>query len=67
MLIQVTSNFDDDSIKNEWASMETPFSHYKSMGNILDLKGSWLRSQWPDLAEIRTRPRFYAHHRSLQV
>ena len=35
-----TSNFDDDSIKNEWASMETPFSHYKSMGNFLDLKGS---------------------------
>ena len=33
-------NFDDDSIKNEWASMETPFSHYKSMGNFLDLKGS---------------------------
>ena len=24
----VTSNFDDDSIKNEQASMETPFSHY---------------------------------------
>ena len=38
--VLVTSNFDDDSIKNEWASMETPFSHYKSMGNILDLKGS---------------------------
>ena len=38
--ILVTSNFDDDSIKNEWASMETPFSHYKSMGNFLDLKGS---------------------------
>ena len=34
------SNFDDDSIKNEWASMETPFSHYQSMGNFLDLKGS---------------------------
>ena len=32
--------FDDDSIKNEWASMETPFSHYKYMGNYLDLKGS---------------------------
>ena len=32
----VTSNFDDDSIKNEQASMETPFSHYKSMGNYLD-------------------------------
>ena len=27
-------------IKNKWASMETPFSHYKSMGNFLDLKGS---------------------------
>ena len=39
-LVLVTSNFDDDSIKNEWASMETPFSHYKSMGNVLDLKGS---------------------------
>ena len=35
-----TSNFDDDLIKNEQASMETTFSHYKSMGNFLDLKGS---------------------------
>ena len=34
--VLVTSNFDDDSIKNEWASMETAFSHYKSMGNFLD-------------------------------
>ena len=34
-----TSNFDDDSIKNERASMETPFSHYKSMGNFLDAQG----------------------------
>ena len=40
MPVLVTSNFDDDSIKNEWASMETIFSHYKSMGNFLDLKGS---------------------------
>ena len=40
MPVKVTSNFDDNSIKNEWDSMETPFSHYKSMGNILDLKGS---------------------------
>ena len=32
----ITSNFDDNSIKNECASMETPFSHYKSMGNFLD-------------------------------
>ena len=23
----VTSNFHDDSIKNEWVSIETPFSH----------------------------------------
>ena len=35
----VTSNFDDDSIKNEQASMETPFSHYKSMGIFLDAQG----------------------------
>ena len=34
-----TSNFDDDSIKIDWASMETPFSHYKSMGNFLDAQG----------------------------
>ena len=40
MPVLVTSNFDDDSIKKEWASMETAFSHYKSMGNFLDLKGS---------------------------
>ena len=39
MPVLVTSNFDDDSIKNEWASMETPFSHYKSMGNFLDAQG----------------------------
>ena len=32
----VTSDFDDDSIKNERGSMETPFSHYKIMGNLLD-------------------------------
>ena len=38
MPVLVISNFDDDSIKNEWASMETPFSNYKSMGNFLDLK-----------------------------
>ena len=39
MLVLVTSHFDDDSIKNERASMETPFSHYKSMGNFLDAQG----------------------------
>ena len=36
MLVLVTSNFDDVSIKNERASMETTFSHCKSMGNFLD-------------------------------
>ena len=29
-----------DLIKNEWASTEIPFYHYKFMGNVLDLKGS---------------------------
>ena len=39
MPVLVTSNIDDDSIKNECASMETLFSHYKSMGNFLDAQG----------------------------
>ena len=39
MPVLVTSNFDDDSIKNERGSMETAFSHYKSMGNVLDAQG----------------------------
>ena len=39
MPVLVTSNFDDDSVKNERASMETQFSHYKSMGNCLDAQG----------------------------
>ena len=34
MPVLVTSNFDDDSIKNERTSMETAFSHCKSMGNF---------------------------------
>ena len=37
--VLVTSNFDDDSIKNERASMETAFSHYKSIGIFLDAQG----------------------------
>ena len=40
MPVLVTSNFDDVSIKNECISMETAFSHYKSMGNFLDAQGS---------------------------
>ena len=33
MSVLVTSNFDDDSIKNERASMETPFSRNKYEGH----------------------------------
>ena len=39
MPVLVISNFDDDSIKNERASIETAFSHFKSMGNFLDTQG----------------------------
>ena len=39
MLVLVTSNTDDDSIKNERASMETSFSHCRSMGNFLVAQG----------------------------
>ena len=39
MPVLVTSNFDDNSIKNEQASMETPFSHYRSIGIFLDAQG----------------------------
>ena len=65
MPVLVTSNFDVDSIKNEQASMETAFSHYKSMGNFLDAQGQL--TQWSNLAEIRTHSRFYACPRYLQV
>ena len=40
MPVLVTSNFDDDSIKNERASMETLFSHYKYIGNFLEAQGA---------------------------
>ena len=39
MTVLVSSNFGEDSIKNERASMETAFSHYKSMGLLLDAQG----------------------------
>ena len=39
MPVLVTSNFDDDLIKNERASMATSFSRCKSMGNFLDTQG----------------------------
>ena len=39
MPVLVTSNFDDNSIKNERASMETALSHYKSMEFFFDVQG----------------------------
>ena len=39
MPILITTNVDDDLIKNEQTSMETPFFHYKSIGNFLDAQG----------------------------
>ena len=39
MPVLVTSNFDDDLIKNDQASMATAFSHYKSTGIFLDAQG----------------------------
>ena len=39
MLVLVISNFDDALIKNKHASIETAFSHFKSMGNFLDAQG----------------------------
>ena len=59
-----TSNFDDDSIKNEQASKhteETSLSRYKYMGYFFQsLKGTLLHSKWLNLAKIRTHPGFYA-------
>ena len=39
MPVLITSYFDNDSIKNEPARMETAFSHYKFMRNFLDAQG----------------------------
>ena len=39
MPVLVTSKFDEDLIQNERASLETPFSHYMSMGNFSDTQG----------------------------
>ena len=56
MPVLVTSNFDDDSIKNKLASMETAFSHYKSMGNFLDSRAAnsvISGSTWPKFELVR--------------
>ena len=53
MPVLVTSNFDDDSIKNERASMETAFSHYKSMENFLDAQGQLSGPIWRKFELVR--------------
>ena len=63
MPVLVTSKFDKDLIKNEQASLETPFWIFPiiSLWEIFEmLKGTQLCREWSDLAEIQTRPRFYA-------
>ena len=39
MPVLVTSSCYDDSLENAQASMETAFSHCKSMGNSLEAQG----------------------------
>ena len=39
MPVLINSKLDEDPVKNERASLETPFSHYKSIGDILDAQG----------------------------
>ena len=67
MPVLVTNKFDEDPIKNEQASLETPFSRYKSMGNFSDARGTQLCREWSELAEIQTCPRFYVCPCYLQV
>ena len=39
MPVLINNEFDKDLIKSELASLETPFSHYKPMGNFLGSQG----------------------------
>ena len=39
MPVLVTSKFDEGPIKNERASLGTPFFHFKSMANFSDAQG----------------------------
>ena len=56
MPVLVTSKFGEDLIKNEQASLETPFSHYKSVGNFQTLKArNFVESGpiWPKFEVVR--------------
>ena len=70
MPVLVTSNFDDDSGKNEQYrsySMETPYSHYKTLEHFWTLNGSYsLARHRSDLAEIQNHTRFYGYPHYLQ-
>ena len=60
MAVLVTSNFDDDSIKNELASMDTPFSHYKYMGKFLDANYKSMGAFCCHGGLIQSAPKSYA-------
>ena len=53
MPVLVTSKFEEDPIKNERTSLETPFSHYKSMGNFSDAQGHLTLREWSILAKFK--------------
>ena len=66
MPVLVISNFDDDSIKNERASMETPFSHYKSMGSFLNNQRQ-LTPQTPVMLHIKFNQDCPTGFRDIQI
>ena len=59
MPVLVTSNFDDDWFKNERASMEIAFSHYKSIRNFLDTQGQ-LSVAMETRVLVKSAPKSYA-------
>ena len=53
MPVLVTSNFDDDSIKNERASMEKPFSLYYPFMGFFDTNAVVSGPIWPKFELVR--------------
>ena len=55
MPVLVISKFDEDPIKKERISLETPFSHYKSMGNRRTMAPNSVGSGliWPKFELLR--------------
>ena len=57
-LMPVTSKFDEDPTKNERASLETPFSHYKFMGSRApNSEGSG--PIWPEIELVLVTAKFF--------